>query len=90
MKIAFMPDTHFGEYDQETPPGPEEVADAMDHCIAEARLAEEVGFEGLWVPERHQRPETWWPNTTSLLAVIAANTKTVQIASTVIQPTFHH
>ena len=90
MKIAFMPDTHFGEYDQQEPPSPEEVADAMDHCIAEARLAEEVGFDGLWVPERHQRPETWWPNVTSLLSVIAANTKSVQIASTVIQPTFHH
>ena len=36
MKIAFMPDTHFGQYDQEKSPSPEEVADAMDHCIAEA------------------------------------------------------
>jgi alkanesulfonate monooxygenase SsuD/methylene tetrahydromethanopterin reductase-like flavin-dependent oxidoreductase (luciferase family) len=90
MKIAFMPDTHFGVYDQTTPPTPQEVADAMDHCIAEGVLAEQVGFDGLWVPERHQRPETWWPNTTSLMAVLAAQTRRVQIASTVIQPTFHH
>ena len=60
MKIAFMPDTHFGEYDQVEPPTPEQVADAMDHCIAEAELAENIGFDGIWVPERHQRPETWW------------------------------
>ncbi|MEQ8231021.1 MAG: LLM class flavin-dependent oxidoreductase [Gammaproteobacteria bacterium] len=90
MRIAFMPDTHFGVYDQQQAPTPDEVADAMEHCIAEAELAEKVGFDGLWVPERHQRPETWWPNTTSMLAVLAARTRRVQLASTVIQPTFHH
>ncbi len=90
MKIAFMPDTHFGVYDQTEAPAPDDVADAMEHCIAEAELAEKVGFDGLWVPERHQRPETWWPNTTSMLAVLAARTKHVQLACTVIQPTFHH
>ena len=31
MKIAYMPDTHFGVYDQTTAPTPVEVADAMDH-----------------------------------------------------------
>ena len=90
MKIAFMPDTHFGEYDQAAPPTPVAVADAMEHCIAEAELAECVGFDGLWVPERHQRPETWWPNTVTLLAALAARTKKVTLACTVMQPTFHH
>jgi alkanesulfonate monooxygenase SsuD/methylene tetrahydromethanopterin reductase-like flavin-dependent oxidoreductase (luciferase family) len=89
VKIAFMPDTHFGEYDQSVPPTPEQVADAMDHCLAEAELAEKVGFDGVWVPERHQRPETWWPNTTTMLMALAARTKRVQIACTVMQPTFH-
>ena len=89
MKIAFMTDTHFGEYDQSAPPTPDAVADAMDHCLAEAELAERVGFDGVWVPERHQRPETWWPNTVTLLMALAARTARVQLASTVIQPTFH-
>jgi alkanesulfonate monooxygenase SsuD/methylene tetrahydromethanopterin reductase-like flavin-dependent oxidoreductase (luciferase family) len=89
VKIAFMPDTHFGEYDQVIPPTPEQVADAMDHCIAEAELAEKVGFDGIWVPERHQRAETWWPNTVSMLMALAARTKRVELACTVIQPTFH-
>ncbi|MEM7467664.1 MAG: hypothetical protein AAF387_12385, partial [Pseudomonadota bacterium] len=61
MKIAYMPDTHFGEYDQTTPPTRDEVADAMDHCLAEAELAEKVGLDGIWVPERHQRPSTSFP-----------------------------
>jgi alkanesulfonate monooxygenase SsuD/methylene tetrahydromethanopterin reductase-like flavin-dependent oxidoreductase (luciferase family) len=85
-----MPDTHFGPYDQTTPPTGPEVADAMDHCLAESEIAERVGFDGLWVPERHQRPETWWPNTITQMAAIAARTKKVDIACTVIQPTFHH
>ncbi len=89
MKIAFMSDTHFGEYDQVEAPAPAQVADAMEHCIAEAELAEEVGFDGIWVPERHQRPETWWPNTVTMLTALAARTKRVQLACTVIQPTFH-
>ena len=90
MKIAFMPDTHFGQYDQPTLPSGPEVADAMENCMKETVLAENVGFDGIWVPERHQRPETWWPNTVTQLAAIAAVTKRVQIACTVIQPTFHH
>jgi len=90
MKIAFMTDTHFGAYDQRSPPSPDEVASGMEHCIAEAELAESVGFDGVWVPERHQRPETWWPNTVTLLTAIAARTKRVQLACTVMQPTFHH
>jgi alkanesulfonate monooxygenase SsuD/methylene tetrahydromethanopterin reductase-like flavin-dependent oxidoreductase (luciferase family) len=90
MKISYMPDTHFGEYDQTEVPDRDAVADAMEHCVAEAELAEKVGFDGLWVPERHQRTETWWPTTTSLLAVIASRTERVQIATTVVQPTFHH
>jgi alkanesulfonate monooxygenase SsuD/methylene tetrahydromethanopterin reductase-like flavin-dependent oxidoreductase (luciferase family) len=84
-----MPDTHFGEYDQRVPPTPEQVADAMDHCLKEAELAEKVGFDGIWVPERHQRPETWWPNTVTMLMALAARTQRVQLACTVMQPTFH-
>ncbi len=90
MKIAYMPDTHFGPYDQTAPPTGPEVADAMEHCIQEAEIAERVGFDGLWVPERHQRPETWWPNTITQLTALAARTKRVELACTVIQPTFHH
>lgn len=90
MKIAFTIDTHFGHYDQQTLPAGPEVADAMAHCLAEAELAERVGFDGLWVPERHQRPETWWPSTVTLLAALAARTSRAQLACTVMQPTYHH
>ena len=90
MKIAFDVDTHFGEYDQTARPTPDEVADAMEHCLKEAEIAERVGFDAVWMPERHQRPETWWPNTTSLLAALAARTNRVDIVTAVMQPTYHH
>ena len=44
MKIAYMPDTHFGSYDQAIEPKSSEVADAMQHCLDEAVLAERVGL----------------------------------------------
>ncbi len=89
MKIAYMPDTHFGTYGQPIPPS-EEVADAAEHLLLEAETAERVGFDGLWLPERHARTETFFPSTVTLLAAIAARTKRVDLAPTVLMPTFHH
>lgn len=89
MKIAYMPDTHFGVYDQPIPSG-DEVADATEHLLIESELAERVGFDGLWFPERHARSETFVPSTISLLAAVAARTKRVDLATTVMMPTFHH
>lgn len=90
MKIAFDIDTHFGVYDQRETPSSDDVADAMEHCLKEAEIAEAVGFDAVWMPERHQRPETWWPNTTSLLAALAVRTSRVDIVTAVMQPTYHN
>lgn len=89
MKIAYMPDTHFGTFDQ-AQPAPDEVADAAEHLLVEAELAEAVGFDGLWLPERHARTETFFPSTLTLMAAIAARTKRVDITTAVMMPTFHH
>lgn len=85
-----MPDTHFGAYDQPGIPDGHEVADAMDQCLEEAALAERVGFDGIWIPERHSRSETYWPSAITYLVALAARTQRVQLASTVMMPTFHH
>tara|TARA_Y100000590_G_scaffold460655_1_gene620434 strand:- start:1444 stop:2463 length:1020 start_codon:yes stop_codon:yes gene_type:complete len=89
MKIGYVPDTHFGVYNQALPE-PEEVADAAEHLLKEGELAEKVGFDGLWLPERHSRPETFFPNTTTLLAALAARTERVDLVTAVMMPTFHH
>ena len=61
MKFAYMPDTHFGAYDQAAP-SPQEAADAFEQVIEEAVLAEELGFDGVFLPERHARGETFVPS----------------------------
>lgn len=88
MRLAYMPDTHFGEYNQPIP-GYREVSQAADHLLLEAETAERVGFDGIWLPERHARTETFFPSTVLLATAIAVRTSRVHIASTVIQPTYH-
>jgi len=89
VRIAYMPDTHFGGYDQ-TLPDRRDVANAAAHLIAEAETAERVGFDAIWLPERHARPETFFPSPVVLASAIASRTTRVQIATTVIQPTYYH
>lgn len=89
MRIAYMPDTHFGGYDQKFPT-PAEVAVAGDQLLEEAEAAEEVEFDGLWLPERHARPETYFPSILTLATAMAARTSRIQIATAVLQPTYYH
>lgn len=89
MRFAYMPDTHFGVYDQEVP-SPEEVAAAWDQILLEAETAERVGFDGIFQPERHFRPETYTPNTMQVATAVAARTEKVTIATTVVMPPLHN
>ncbi len=56
----------------------------MDQILREAELAEAAGFDGIWVPERRQRTETYWPSTISLLMALAARSRRVKLATTVL------
>lgn len=89
MRLAYMPDTHFGQYGQSIPER-DEVSEAAEHLLKEAELAEEVGFDGVWIPERHARTETFFPSPVSLATAIAARTTEITIACTVIQPTYYN
>lgn len=89
MKFAYMPDTHFGVYDQD-PPTPDAAADAFAQIIEEAVLAEELGFDGVFLPERHIRGETFTPSPLIVAAAIAARTSRIRIATTVLMPTLYN
>ena len=89
MKFAYMPDTHFGVYDQ-APPSPDEAADAFEHIINEAVLAEELGFDAVFIPERHGRGETFTPSPLIVAAAIAARTSRIEIGTTVLMPTLYN
>ncbi len=85
MKFAYMPDTHFGVYDQK-PAGPAEAAAAFQQLLLEAETAERVGFDGIFLPERHGRTETFIPSPWTVATAIAARTGKVKIATTVSLP----
>jgi alkanesulfonate monooxygenase SsuD/methylene tetrahydromethanopterin reductase-like flavin-dependent oxidoreductase (luciferase family) len=89
MRIAYMPDTHFGRYDQQIPDR-SEVSRAADQLLDESIAAERAGFDGVWLAERHARTETFFPSPVVLAAAIAARTQRVDIATTVIQPTYYN
>ena len=89
MKFAYMPDTHFGIYDQD-PPSPDDAAAAFEHLINEAVLAEELGFDAVFLPERHGRGETFVPSPLLAATAIAARTSRIQIATTILMPTLYN
>lgn len=89
MKFAYMPDTHFGVYNQD-PPTPAQAADAFEQLIREAVLAEEVGFDAVFLPERHGRGETFVPSPLLAATAIAARTSRIKIATTIGLPTLYN
>jgi len=78
MRIGFMPDTHATDY---AGPQPErkDVVEFYDHLIESSKLAEEAGFDGLFVPDRHMRTETYWPSQLHLLTTLASITDTMTL-----------
>ncbi len=85
--IGYMPDTNFGPYAR-----PEPDAGTVNACVnqlvAESLLAEEVGFEGIFIPERHMRTETMMPNPLLFLAMLAARTKRARLGTFAHVPTY--
>src|SRR5258706_15306896 len=60
MKIAYMPDTHGGPYNQPEP-SRDAAARFCDQLLAEGIEAERSGFDGIFLPERHHRTEPMFP-----------------------------
>lgn len=89
MRFAYMPDTHFGVYDQAVP-SPLEASRAFQHLLEEAETAERVGFDGIFLPERHGRTETYTPSPLTVATAIAARTSHITIATTVMLPVLYN
>jgi alkanesulfonate monooxygenase SsuD/methylene tetrahydromethanopterin reductase-like flavin-dependent oxidoreductase (luciferase family) len=87
FSIGYMLDTNFGEYARPEP-GPEAVKACVDQLVEEGVLAEQVGFEGIFVPELHMRTETMFPNPLLLLAALAVKTKRVRLGTYALIPSY--
>lgn len=89
MRFGYLVDTHGGPYDQ-PPPGRDRAADFCDELVAEAVAAEEAGFDGVFVPERHARTETMWPQPLLALMAFAMRTERVALGTHVLQPAYYN
>ncbi|MCR6030151.1 LLM class flavin-dependent oxidoreductase [Nocardioides sp. zg-579] len=89
MKYGYMPDTHGGPYDQPMPDR-ERAAAFAEHLMNEAVATEVAGFDGAFVPERHARTETMWPDPLMALMAMAMRTTRVQLGTCVLQPAYYN
>jgi alkanesulfonate monooxygenase SsuD/methylene tetrahydromethanopterin reductase-like flavin-dependent oxidoreductase (luciferase family) len=87
FSIGYMLDTNFGAYARPEP-GPEVIKECVDQLVEEGILAEQVGFEGIFVPERHMRTETMFPNPLVLLAALAVKTERVRLGTYALIPSY--
>jgi alkanesulfonate monooxygenase SsuD/methylene tetrahydromethanopterin reductase-like flavin-dependent oxidoreductase (luciferase family) len=89
MKFGYMPDSHGGPYDQ-PPPDRERSAAFCQQLVQEAVTAEQAGFDGAFVPERHARTETMWPSTMLALLAMAYKTERIKLGSYVVMPPLYN
>jgi alkanesulfonate monooxygenase SsuD/methylene tetrahydromethanopterin reductase-like flavin-dependent oxidoreductase (luciferase family) len=89
MKFAYMPDTHGGPYDQPLPDR-ERCAKFCEHLVQEAVTAEGAGYDGVFVPERHARTETMWPQPLLALLAMSMKTERIKLGTYVLQPAYYN
>jgi natural product biosynthesis luciferase-like monooxygenase protein len=64
--------------------------EVYDYALEESRLAEEVGFDAVWLAEHHFSPYGICPSLAVLAAAIARETRRVRIGTSVVVAPFLH
>ena len=62
----------------------------FEEMMAEAALAEEVGFEACMLAEHHQSPEGHYPRALSLASAIGARTSRIKVGTSVLLAPLYH
>ena len=65
------------------PPAGENIVQRWEEILAAAEIAEEVGFDGVFVPEHHGWSDGYLPQPLVALAALAARTRRVHVGATV-------
>jgi alkanesulfonate monooxygenase SsuD/methylene tetrahydromethanopterin reductase-like flavin-dependent oxidoreductase (luciferase family) len=68
---------------------PTEGGARFDDTLAEAILAEELGFDSVWLEEHHGVSGHYWPSPIIALAAIAARTSRIRLGTDVIVASFY-
>ncbi|HLH68237.1 MAG TPA: LLM class flavin-dependent oxidoreductase [Candidatus Dormibacteraeota bacterium] len=62
----------------------------IEEIVAEARMAEEVGFDSCMITEHHQQPDGYFPNPLMVAAAISRETKRLKVGTCVaLAPLYH-
>ena len=72
------------------PPRGERLDQRIDEVIAEARLAEEVGFDSCFFGEHHQDRDGFLPSPLIVATAVAAQTTTLNVGTSVILLPLHN
>jgi probable F420-dependent oxidoreductase len=81
----------FGLYSSiANPPRGEHLERAIDEVIAEAQLAESLGFDSCFFGEHHQDRDGFLPSPLIVATAVAARTKTLRVGTSVILLPLHH
>lgn len=67
-----------------------EWADLYDGLIDQAVLAEQLGFDGIWVSEHHFLEEGYLPSLAPMLAALASRTSVAKLGTAVLLAPLHH
>src|ERR1700733_7026660 len=62
----------------------ESAADVLNSAVSHAQLADELGFEGIWLGEHHFSRHGIYGNALTLGSFIAANTNRLRIGTAVV------
>ena len=89
LKVGLSLNTNAGPYDL-ADSNPRSNRVFIDALRQQAREADRLGFDGVFVAERHSRSECRWPNPLSLLTVFAAETKRVELVTHVLLLPLHN
>lgn len=80
----------FGHYSVFQCPPWLEPAQVMREELERAELAEELGFDDVWVPEQHFSPYCLCGDALAMAGVIASRTSRVQVGTAVVNLTYTH
>ena len=72
------------------PPNAEHIGQRWQEILAAGQVAEEAGWDGLFVPEHHMMPDAYLPSPWAPLGALAALTERVDIGTTVHLLPFEH
>jgi len=69
---------------------PTEGGNLFDESLEEVRLAEEVGFDSVWLSEHHGVRDHYWPSPLLALGAFATRTTRVALGTNIIVLPFYH